>query len=62
MNLVGYRKFIVTVLAQICLTALCALGMLTGGEFVAALLGTTGAFITLNVVQKAIGKDVVASQ
>lgn len=57
MNLVGYRKFIVTILSQVCLTALCAFGMLTGGEFVAALLGTTGAFITLNVVQKAMVKN-----
>ena len=57
MTLVGYRKFIVTVLSQVVLTALCAFGMLTGGEFVAALLGTTGAFITLNVVQKAMVKQ-----
>jgi hypothetical protein len=56
MSLVGYRKFIVTVLAQVVMTALCALGMLTGGEFVAGLLGTTGAFITMNVVQKAMVK------
>lgn len=54
MTLVGYRKFIVTVLSQVVLSALCAFGMLTGGEFVAGLLGTTGAFITLNVVQKAM--------
>ena len=57
MNLVGYRKFIVTVLAQCCLTALCAFGMLTGGEFVAGMIATSGAFITLNVVQKAMVKN-----
>jgi hypothetical protein len=57
MSLVGYRKFIVTVLSQVVMTALCALGMLTGGEFVAGLLGTTGAFITMNVVQKAMVKS-----
>ena len=56
MTLAGYRKFIVTVLAQVCTTALCAFGMLTGGEFVAGMIATTGAFITLNVVQKAMVK------
>lgn len=57
MNLVGYRKFIVTILSQVCLTALCAFGMLTGGEFVAGMIATSGAFITLNVVQKAMAKN-----
>lgn len=52
MILVGYRKFIVTVLAQVCLTGLCAFGKLTGGEFVAGMIATSGAFITLNVTQK----------
>ena len=57
MSLVGYRKFIVTVLAQVCITSLCAFGKLTGGEFVAGMLATSGAFITLNVVQKAMVKS-----
>ncbi len=57
MILVGYRKFIVTVLAQVCLTGLCAFGKLTGGEFVAGMIATSGAFITLNVVQKAMTKN-----
>ena len=52
MILSGYRKFRVTVLAQVCTTRLCAFGMLTGGEFVAGMIATTGAFITLNVIQK----------
>ncbi len=57
MIVVGYRKFIVTVLAQVCITGLCAFGMLTGGEFVAGMIATTGAFITLNVVQKGMAKQ-----
>lgn len=57
MTLVGYRKFIVTVLAQVCITGLCAFGKLTGGEFVAGMIATSGAFITLNVVQKATVKN-----
>jgi hypothetical protein len=57
MTIVGYRKFIVTVLAQVCTTGLCAFGMLTGGEFVAGMIATTGAFITLNVVQKGMAKN-----
>ena len=56
MILNGYRKFIVTVLAQVCTTGLCAFGMLTGGEFVAGMIATTGAFITLNVLQKTMSK------
>ena len=56
-SLVGYRKFIVTVLAQVCITVLCAFGKLTGGEFVAGMIATSGAFITLNVVQKAMAKN-----
>ena len=57
MSLTGYRKFIVTVLAQVCITGLCAFGKLTGGEFVAGMIATSGAFITLNVVQKAMVKS-----
>ena len=38
MTLVGYRKFVVTVLAQVCTTGLCAFGVLTGGEFVAGMI------------------------
>ena len=61
MTLVGYRKFIVTVLAQVCITGLCAFGKLTGGEFVAGMIATSGAFITLNVVQKTMAKDATAN-
>ena len=57
MTFVGYRKFVVTILAQVCTTGLCAFGMLTGGEFVAGMIATTGAFITLNVVQKGMAKN-----
>lgn len=51
-SLIGYRKFIVAVLALLCLTALCAFGKLTGSEFITGMLGTVGSFIMLNVTQK----------
>ena len=51
-SLVGYRKFIVAVLALLCLTVLCAFGKLTGSEFITGMLGTVGTFISLNVMQK----------
>lgn len=51
-SLIGYRKFTVAVLALLCLTVLCALGRLTGGEFITGLIGTVGTFISLNVMQK----------
>lgn len=52
MTLVGYRKFIVAVLALLCLTVLCAFGKITGSEFITGMLGTVGSFIMLNVTQK----------
>ncbi len=51
-SLIGYRKFIVAVLALLCLTVLCAFGRLTGVEFVSGLAVTVGSYITLNVMQK----------
>lgn len=51
-SLVGYRKFIVAVLALLSLTVLCAFGRLTGVEFVSGLAVTVGTFISLNVMQK----------
>ena len=57
MNLVGYRKFIVTLLAQAYITGLCAFGLLSGGDALAAILAVTGAFVALNALQKSMVKN-----
>ena len=51
MTLTGHRKFIVTVIAQSYITGLCAFGLITGSDALTAILGVSGAFITLNVIQ-----------
>ena len=61
-SLVGYRKFTVAVLALLCLTALCAVGKLTGSEFITGMLGTVGSFILLNVTQKIVENKNAAGQ
>jgi len=50
-TLTGHRKFIVTVIAQSYITGLCAFGLITGSDALTAILGVSGAFITLNVIQ-----------
>lgn len=61
-SLVGYRKFTVAVLALLCLTVLCAVGKLTGSEFITGMLGTVGSFILLNVTQKIVENKNAAGQ
>jgi hypothetical protein len=49
------RKFVLAAGALIALTVLCWFGKIDGGQFVTGLLGTVGAYVTANVMQKKNG-------
>lgn len=51
------RKFIVTILALGAQTWLCFEKVLTSGDYKAAIIGTVGAYLVSNVVQKATAKS-----
>jgi hypothetical protein len=46
------RKFLLSVLALACLTALCAFDQIDGGQYITGLIATVGAYLTANVAQK----------
>ena len=56
------RKFLLSAASLLSATGLVAFGMIADGVYSAVVIATVGAYITGNVVQKAIGKDVIASQ
>ncbi len=51
------RKFIVTVLAMLSATGLCAFGLIHEGVYSVVMTATVGAYIAGNVVQKATAKE-----
>ena len=51
------RKFIVTVLALLSASVLCASGHIAEGVYSAVVIATVGAYITANVVQKSVAKE-----
>ena len=51
-NLVGHRKFIIAVMALVFGTGLCAMGRLSGTEYVYLTGGVFGIFGAANVMSK----------
>lgn len=49
------RKFLLAAGALVALSALCWFDKIDGGQFITGLLGTVGAYVTANVVQKKNG-------
>ena len=54
------RKFIVTVLALLSASALCALGHIHEGVYSTVMVASVGAYLAANVTQKATSKEPAA--
>ena len=57
MNRLLSRKFIVTVLALLSASALCALGHIHEGVYSTVMVASVGAYLAANVTQKATAKE-----
>ena len=53
-NKAGGRKFLMALICLASATSLCLYGHISDGVYTAVVIATVGAFITGNVVQKAI--------
>lgn len=51
------RKFIVTVLAMLSATGLCAFGLIHEGVYSVVMTASVGAYLAANVTQKATSKE-----
>lgn len=51
------RKFIVTVLAMLSATGLCAMGAIHEGVYSVVMTASVGAYLAANVTQKATAKE-----
>ena len=51
------RKFIVTVLAMLSASVLCALGHIHEGVYSTVMVASVGAYLAANVTQKATAKE-----
>ena len=60
MNRLLSRKFIVTVLALLSASALCALGHIHEGVYSTVMVASVGAYLAANVTQKATSKEPAA--
>lgn len=60
MNRLLSRKFIVTVLAMLSASALCALGHIHEGVYSTVMVASVGAYLAANVTQKATSKEPAA--
>ena len=54
------RKFIVTVLAMLSASVLCALGHIHEGVYSTVMVASVGAYLAANVTQKATSKEPAA--
>lgn len=57
MNTLTSRKFLITLLALLCATGLAWLGKIDSTSYAAIVVGTVGAYITGNVVQKKVASN-----